>query len=254
LAVGGMTKVDRQQAVRATQPSPIMPQPIRRLVEDALRDAIMSGVYAPGEHLSDRALCERFGVSRSVVREAVRRLEVEGSVAVVPYRGTFVAFLSAEDAAQVYEVRAALEGLAGANFAERATNEQRTRLRLIFQELAAAGRSTDRQHLLEIKRKFYDVLLEGCGNSYVAQMLEQLLNRNTQVRATSLSAPDRLPRTVKELRRIVEAVERRDAQAAWLACRDHVHAAAAVALNILRKRSHISENVASPAKRRSRRR
>ncbi len=214
----------------------IQPLPVRRQVEERLRKSIMDGVYAPGEHLSDRALCEQLGVSRSIVREAVRLLEAEGLVTVVPHRGPFVAFLSAAEAAQVYEVRAALEGLAGAGFAERATEQERADLWAIYEEIRASNPSHGRQLLLDLKRRFYDVLLRGCRNAYVARMLEQLLNRNTQLRATSLSAPDRLPNTVREIGRLMQAIDRRDAEAARAACIDHVRAAAAVALAILRQK------------------
>ena len=213
----------------------VSPQPVRQQVEEALRDAITRGVFLPGTHLADRVLCEHFGVSRSIVREAVRLMEAEGLVCVIPHRGPFVAELSAAEAAQIYEVRGALEALAGEGFAERASDEERAELRQIYEQLAAMGPHAGRQALLDIKRRFYDVLLRGCRNHHVARMLGQLLNRNMQLRATSLSDPGRLPQTVNEIRRIVEAVEQRDPEGAFHACRDHVRAAAAVALRILRQ-------------------
>jgi len=218
----------------------VVPQPMRRQVEEALRNAIISGRYLPGEHLPDRALCEEFGVSRSVIREAVRLLEAEGLVVVVPYRGPFVAFLSAAEAAQIYEVRGALEALAGEGFAERASDEERAEIRRVYEQLAATPADAGRETLLGIKRRFYDVLLRGGRNVYVARMLEQLLNRNSQLRATSLSDPGRLPRTVAEIRRIVEAIEQRDPEGAAAACREHVRCAAAVALRVLRERERQS--------------
>ncbi len=208
-------------------------QPLRRQLEEHLRRAITEGVYPPGAHLSDRELCEQFGVSRSIVREAVRLLEAEGLVTLMPYRGPFVAFLSVEEAAQIYEIRAALEGLAGAGFAQRASAAQHGELRAVYGALAAIAPGVDKRELLETKRRFYDVLLAGCGNAYVARMLAQVLNRNTQLRATSLSAPDRLPNTIREIGAIVDAVLRRDPDAARRACIAHVEAAAAVALAIL---------------------
>jgi DNA-binding GntR family transcriptional regulator len=214
----------------------ITPQPVRRQVEDYLRKAIVDGVYVAGEHLSDRVLCEQLGVSRSVVREAVRLLEAEGLVNVVPYRGPFVSFLSSAEATQIYEVRGALEALAGAGFAERASNKERSELRKIYEALAASDPASGKHALLEIKRRFYEVLLRGCGNLYAARMLEQMLNRNTQLRAISLSKPDRLPHTIREIARIVEAIERRDAEGARQACLDHVRAAALAALDVLRER------------------
>lgn len=212
----------------------VTPQPVRRQVEERLRDAIISSRFLPGEHLSDRLLCEVFGVSRGVIREAVRLLEAEGLVTVVPNRGPFVAYLSAAEATQVYEVRGVLEALAGQGFAERASTEEIAELRAVFEEIAAVKPgAADRMAILGLKRRFYEVMLRGCRNAYVARMLDQLLNRNSQLRATTLSDPSRLPQTVVEIRRIVEAIERRDREGAWLACREHVMKAAEVALRIL---------------------
>jgi DNA-binding GntR family transcriptional regulator len=216
------------------QPSlKIIPQPVRRQVEDALREAIVGGRFLPGEHLPDRVLCEAFGTSRSVVREAVRLLEAEGLIVVHPNRGPFVAPLSVDEAREIYEVRAALESLAGAGFARHATAAQRAALNAVYEELRDRGAACDRNSLLDIKRRFYDILTQGCGNAYAARMLDRLLSRNAQLRATSLSRPDRLPRTIAEIGDIIAAIERHDPAAAAAACRRHVEQAAAVALAIL---------------------
>jgi DNA-binding GntR family transcriptional regulator len=214
----------------------IVPTSLRSTVEDQIRQAIMIGELPPGLHLSDRMMCERFGVSRALVREAVRLLEAEGLVTVLPRRGPFVAFLTVAEAVQIYEVREALEALAGQGFAERASDAERAALRAVVVSLEACGASARRDELLDHKRAFYAILLQGCRNAYAARMLGLLLNRNTQLRATSLSAPDRLPNTIQELWRVVEAIEQRDGAGAAAACRDHVRAAAAVALRVLRER------------------
>ncbi len=212
----------------------ITPQPVRSQAEDRLRRAIIDGTFAAGAHLSDRALGDMLGVSRSIVREAVRLLEAEGLVTVVPYRGPFVARLSVAEAVQVYEVRAVLEGLAGAGFAQRATEEEHAALRHAYEVLAQLDPAGDRHGLLDAKRRFYDVLLGGSRNEYAARMLALLTNRTTRLRVTSLSAPGRLAQTVVEIGRIVDATGRRDAVAARAACEDHVRAAEAVALRIMR--------------------
>ncbi len=212
-------------------------QSLRRLVEDRLRAAIMEGAFLPGSHLADRALCEQFGCSRSIIREAIRLLEAEGLVTVVPHRGPFVTFLTAAEAVQIYEVRAALEAVAGQGFAERASEEERAALRRAYEELAGMDATIGQRALLEAKQAFYDVLLHGCRNDYVGRMLAQLLNRTTRLRATSLSSPGRLSSTVLELRRILEAIDQRDGEGAAAACRDHVRAAAAGELAVLRERA-----------------
>jgi DNA-binding GntR family transcriptional regulator len=214
----------------------IVPQSVRSLVEQRLRQAIVGGAFSPGTHLADRVLCEQLGVSRSIVREAIRLLEAEGLVTMLPHRGAFVAFLTAAEAVQIYEVRAALEALAGAGFAERASDEERAELRAIFESLATMEAAAGQAALLERKQRFYAVLVRGSRNAYAGRMLDQLLNRNTQLRATSLSEPGRLRNSIEELRRIVEAIERRDGEGAAQACRAHVEAAAAAALRVLRER------------------
>ncbi len=213
-----------------------MPPSLRSAVEDRIRQAIVTGDLPPGTHLPDRMMCERFGVSRTVVREAIRLLEAEGLVTVLPRRGPFVADLSSAEAVQIYEVRAALEALAGQGFAERASEAERAALRHVVQQLEDHGATDTREALLDRKRAFYAILLQGSRNAYAARMLGLLLNRNSQLRATSLASPNRLPNTIRELWRIVAAIEQRDGEGAAAACRDHVRTAAAIALGVLRQR------------------
>lgn len=212
----------------------IVPKPVREQAEDVLRHAIVSGRYPPGTHLSDRAICEELGASRSIVREAIRSLAAEGLVTSIPHRGTIVAYMSSGDAVQIYEVRAALEALAGEAFATRASDQERRDLREVVEQIAQEETAKDRDVLLHLKQKFYSILLLGSRNTYVARMLDQLLNRNMSLRATSLSDPDRLQQTITELRKIVERIEARDGEGAAAACRAHVQAAAATALRVLR--------------------
>src|SRR5271169_4894481 len=104
------------------------PAPIRSRVLDNLRQAILDHKLAPGQRLIERELVELTGVSRTSVREALRELAAEGLVTVIPNKGTVVTSVSAEEARQLYQVRSALEGLAGRLFAENATQAQRTAL------------------------------------------------------------------------------------------------------------------------------
>jgi len=216
--------------------SPDRPDSVRASVEERLRQAIMSGEFPPGTHLSDRLLRARFGVSRSIVREAVRPLEAEGLVTLAPHRGPFVAALDIAEAVQIYEVRGALEALAAQGFAERASEEERLDLRRVFEHFATTGAAADRDELLKIKRNFYAVLLRGSRNAYAEKLLDQMLNRVNLLRATSMSEAGRLPHTIGELRRIVEAIEARDGEGAAAAARDHVRAALSAALRVLRNR------------------
>lgn len=211
--------------------------PVRRQVESRIRDAIVNGRFAPGERLVEARLCGRLNVSRPIIREALRQLVAEGLVVIVPHHGARVASITAEEARQIYEVRKQLEGLAGRGFAKHASAAAVAELRAIVAELerATGGRAGGRL-ILEIKQRFYAVLLGHCGNEIVRETLERLNNRVSQLRALSLSQPKRLPQTLRELKGIVRAIEARDADAAFEACAAHVEQAARHALKALETR------------------
>jgi len=210
--------------------------PVRKIVEQSLRNAIIAGDFPPGAHLVDRELCDMFNVSRTVVREAQRSLEAEGLVVIVPHKGVFVRKISYEEALHIYDVRKVLEALAGQQCAIHATPEDIEELRKIYLELKDGMSDPSSLNLLEIKTRFYDVLLRGSGNQLIEKMMNQILNFNTQLRSASLSEPGRLPRTVKEIGNIVDAIASRDPEKAWKACFTHVEKASQAATRVLKER------------------
>lgn len=203
--------------------------PLRQQAIEACRNAITTGVFAPGQRLAEKDLCERLAVSRSVVRETLRHLEAEGLVTVIANRGPVVATLTEADAAALFELRAQLEGFAGQLCAERATPAQRQALRSSLLNVAAAMAEGDLNRLLRAKDQFYAVLAAGAQNPFLENALKTMLARVQAFRALSLSAPGRSADTLAELERIVGAIERSDAAAARKACEAHVGSAAAVA-------------------------
>ncbi len=208
--------------------------PLRTQVVGLLRDAIVGAEYAPGERLIERALCERFDVSRTVVREALRQLESEGLVDMVAHRGPVVATLTAVDAASLYEVREVLEALAGRSFAERATAAQKATLKRRMKAFEAALDRGGLPAILAAKDAFYDALLDGAGNEVVRATLLGVHARTSMLRGMTLQAPGRSVHTRQELREITEAATSGDPVAAWAACERHVRSAAAVAMGQLR--------------------
>lgn len=210
---------------------------VRRQVEQRIRQAIIEGYFRPGDHLSDRSLTAKLNVSRPLVREAVRQLEAEGLVEVIPNRGAFVKKLSPSEISEIYDVRGVLEALAARQFARNATDAQVELLQRSFEKIKANAESMGTTNVLELKQEFYAILTEGAHNDYVTTMLHQILNRITQLRATTLSDPDRLPRTVQELQTLMEAIHRRDEDAAWDASLYHVKMAAQQALAMISRAS-----------------
>ncbi|MBI5071074.1 MAG: GntR family transcriptional regulator [Deltaproteobacteria bacterium] len=221
---------------------------LRLRVEEKLREAIASGRFRPGTRLIERELCTLLGVGRTSVREALRQLEAEGLIVTVPHRGPTVASITVEEARQLYEVRAALEGFAGRGCAEHATPEQVTRLARAVDAVEVAARKG--RGLVESKTAFYDALLEACGNGVVRQLLRVIHNRVTLLRATSMAQAGRLPESLAELRAIQQRIAARDPAGAEAACVKHIRNAARVALEVLAKGSPASEAATPPRKRR----
>jgi DNA-binding GntR family transcriptional regulator len=208
--------------------------PIRQQVVKALRNAIMSGDLEPGQRLVEKDLCGLLGASRPPVREALRELEAEGLIRIVPNRGAEVATLDVNGAASVYQVRGVLEALAAELFAKRANPDQMAKLRKALEGIRVSYRKGDAEQRLAAKTHFYDVLIEGSGNDAIAPMLRALNARINLLRRFSLSSPERLPESIKELTAIVDAIERHDAAGAFKASLRHVERAAEVALSSMR--------------------
>jgi GntR family transcriptional regulator, trigonelline degradation regulator len=200
------------------------PAPIRSRVLDNLRQAILERKLVPGQRLIERELVELTGVSRTSVREALRELAAEGLIATIPHKGTVVAMVTPEEAKQLYQVRSALEGLAGRLFVENATDAQR---RALANALRAAERISAKGSpaMLAAKDKFYDVLFEGAGNDALRAIAGTLHARVSLLRSLSMSMPGRSAESLAELAEIVTAVQANDAEAAARACSQHVEAA-----------------------------
>jgi len=203
---------------------------LRERATQALRGAILDGVFSPGQKLSERELCERLDVSRSCVRESLQHLQAEGLITIVPHRGPEVTTITPAEVRDIYAVRGSLETLAVRGFVTQATPEQKQALRRHVAALAEPATAHDRAAVLNIKNQFYDVLIAGCGNSVVGQMLRQLNNRVTVLRRVSMARPGRLPETVKELDALVSAIEASDEETAAQRCAEHIRKAAANAL------------------------
>lgn len=223
--------------------------PLRQQVAEIVREAIAGGRLQAGSRLVERDLCEMTGVSRTLVREVLRQLEAEGLVEVIPNKGPIVARISARQAREVFQLRAELEGLASQLFAELATDAQLQALKEAFEGLRAAYARRDPPGMLAAKSRFYDCLVEGSGNETLGSVLRQLQVRATVLRATSLSQPGRTAASEREIALLMEAIERRDGEAARRASVDHIRRAADAAMQVLEDRSPAAE--AEPLRRRA---
>jgi DNA-binding GntR family transcriptional regulator len=203
---------------------------LRQIVVDKLRNAIISTQLKPGQRLVERELCKVLDVSRTSVREALRYLESEGLVQYAGQRGPSVTVLNAQDVKNIYELRAALEGLAGELFCDRANDEQVSLLQDTTDALKNAFDRSEVSEVLACTKDFYDQLLEGSGNAELNTSLNGLLARIMVLRAGTIALPGRWKNSLMEMQAIMQAISIRDGETARKACVAHVNAAASIAL------------------------
>jgi DNA-binding GntR family transcriptional regulator len=215
--------------------------PLRRQVLQELRQSIISGRLNPGERLVERELISMMGVSRTVIREALRQLESEGLVAIIPNKGPVVRALTLEEAQDLYAIRAVLEGLAARLFTQHAGDMQVDQLDEALRGVADAYETGDPERILEMKNTFYDVLFAGARSQTLSSMIAMLHGRIRRWRAIGLSHPqrsfERQQESIRNLRVMLRAVRARDAKLAEQAIREDVQKAAAEVNRLLVKES-----------------
>jgi len=221
-------------AMDVLEPSPLArPDTLRMHVERFIRDAISSGQFKPGARLVEREICEMLHISRPPLREALRALEAEKLIHIIPHKGPVVASISLADAREVYAMRALLESFATREFTLKADDAMVRSLAAAAKHLRAEAKSGDRARLLAAKTRFYGILHDGCGNRLAVEILQGLLTRINLLRATSLAQPARIGPSLDEIDGIVAAIRSRNAAKAERLARLHIVNAEAVALAVL---------------------
>ena len=206
---------------------------LRELALEKLRDAILDFHFKPGERLVERTLCEKLGVSRTVVREVLRHLETEGLVETLPQQGPAVAKPDVSQAAQVYEIRALLEAEASRAAAERATPGDVARLKLANDAIQAAFVEGTSRGVLKATTEFYEILFTVAGKAVAWHVVHTLNARINHLRAMTITGPGRAANASREMLRLIAAIERHDGEAAARASFDHVQIVGALAAQAL---------------------
>lgn len=204
--------------------------PLRLRVVDALRSGITEGRYRPGERLTETVLCASYGVSRSVVREALRQLESEQLITLLPYRGPIVTLLQEHEIDSLYEVRLALEGLVGELFARRASDDGAAELIAHYESMHATYLHGDVSSRGIAKDRFYRLLLEGTGNLVLAENLRAIHSRIGIFRHAAYRNEERVALSWMNIGRIVQAAAHdRDPDHARQMCQEHIAGACELA-------------------------
>ena len=197
-------------------------KPLRELVCGHIREAIINGTFAPGERLMEIQMADEMGVSRTPVREAIRKLEMEGFVVMIPRRGTYVSNMSIKDINDVYEIRISLDTLAAGLAAERISDEELEELQRLLVKVGAAIEKNDMAKVVEADIEFHDVLYKASRNERLRNIINNLREQITVIRGVSMRYPGRLKDTQDEHRRLVECISARNVEKSQEMARIHL--------------------------------
>ena len=208
---------------------------LRSRTQRMLRDAILDGHYAAGQKLVERELCDLTGASRSILREALVNLEVNGLIERESYRGYTVSQLNARQVDEIFELRELLETRAAELFTERASDSEISDLRAAFADLEACLLKFEPEKMRATKERYYEVLFGACRNSEIRRALANVIDRVFYLRSRSMTDQSRRDASLEEFRRLTNALVERDRPAARNACLAHLRAARDAAYDSIAK-------------------
>jgi len=191
-------------------------------VYNAIRDKILSGQYKESEELKENAVAAELGVSRTPVREALRQLELEGLVTIIPNKGAYVTGITKKDIHDIYIIRSYLEGLCAKWACENITEAQIEALEeILYLSDFHAGRGHYDQ-MVELDNKFHELIYKASGSKILNHVLSDFHQYVERVRKVTLSMPYRAEKSSKEHAAIVEAIKKRDGKLAEALATEHI--------------------------------
>ena len=206
---------------------------LRELALEKMRTAILEAHFHPGERLVERSLCEILGVSRTVVREVLRHLETEGLVDSIPKQGPIVAVLDFETAAEIYEIRALLEGEAAMACAQHADERTVADLAGFIDQIQSAFEAQDHQAVRALTTAFYERMFVAGEKRVAWEIVQSLTARINRLRALTIASDDRGRQAVSEMHQILSAIQAGNAAGAREAAIAHVDRVAEIARKLL---------------------
>ncbi|WP_341878201.1 GntR family transcriptional regulator [Defluviitalea saccharophila] len=187
---------------------------LRGLVFHRIREDILEGKYEAGEPLTEVAISQHLGVSRTPVREALKQLELEGLVTSIPNKGTVVSGVSKQDIIDIYEIRSLIEGLAARWAASKITDEQLKELEEIIELTEFYTGKNNMEHLHELDSRFHEVIYEASNSKPLKHILSDFHHYAQKVRMQSIATPGRAQKSTEEHKAILEAIKNRNPEEA----------------------------------------
>ena len=197
--------------------------PLRDVVFNTLRDAILTGKLVPAERLMENQLAEKLGVSRTPVREALRMLELENLVELVPRKGAQVLDMSEKDITNILEVRSALEGLATSLACKKMTKEDLQQLKNMEVDFEKAVAENDVEHFVDIDEDFHDLIFAATENDKLINIFRNLRIQLYRYRmAQAKNNETSMSTIVAHHRSIIRAIENHDAEEGASIAQGHI--------------------------------
>ncbi|MBQ7360268.1 MAG: GntR family transcriptional regulator [Lachnospiraceae bacterium] len=212
--------------------------PLRDVVFNTLRQAILTGELKPGERLMEIHLANRLGVSRTPIREAIRKLELEGLVTMIPRRGAEVAEITEKSLQDVLEVRRALDALSVELACDRITEEDLEQLEKACKTFEETIEGKDLKKIAQADVALHDIIVKATGNTRLVQMVNNLSEQMYRYRFEYIKDESNHQRLVEEHRVIFECLKRKDKETASQTAKLHIdNQEASVMAQIKRERS-----------------
>lgn len=196
--------------------------PLRDVVFNTLRQAILTGELKPGERLMEIHLANRLGVSRTPIREAIRKLELEGLVTMIPRRGAEVAQITEKSMQDVLEVRRAVDALCVELACERISEEELKSLKEACIHFERAVRSKDAKKIAQADVELHDIIVKATGNSRLVQLVNNLSEQMYRYRYEYIKDSSQHSRLIEEHRIIYESIVKKDKETASQAAKLHI--------------------------------
>lgn len=210
--------------------------PLRDVVFNTLRDAILSWKLLPGERLMENQLAEKLGVSRTPIREALRMLELENLVELVPRKGAQVLDMSEKDIKNVLEIRCALEALAVGIACIKMNDEQLQSLKNAQSEFIESCDKKEYEKASDADEKFHDIIFEATENSKLIQIINNLRIQLYRYRLAFLKVPNMINAPIEEHKLIIESIESHGVDKGSAAAAAHINHQSEVILDSIRSK------------------
>lgn len=208
--------------------------PLRDVVFNTLRQAILRGELKPGERLMEIQLANKLGVSRTPIREAIRKLELEGLVLMIPRKGAEVAEITEKNMRDVLEVRKALEELAVQLACDKITKEEIEEMKKAAEDFKKILKSKDITEIAEADVRFHDIIYMATDNQKLIQLLNNLREQMYRYRVEYLKDAAIYPRLIEEHHRMYDALKEKDQKQAVAYVEKHLHNQAEAVKKIIR--------------------